>query len=53
MTLYRVLWIDAAGMGRFTTVDASSSEAAAWQVAIDAESTEAVFEEISQIGEGK
>jgi hypothetical protein len=46
---YRVLWIDSAGNGRFTTVEASSGEAAAWQVAIDACSEAAKFEGIEQI----
>jgi hypothetical protein len=45
---FRVLWIDAAGEGRFTTVEATSSEAAAWQVAIDSESKSATFEAIER-----
>ena len=45
---FRVLWIDAAGEGRFTTVEAASSEAAAWQVAIDADSKAAAFEAIER-----
>jgi len=45
---FRVLWIDAAGEGRFTSIEATSSEAAAWQVAIEADSMLATFEAIER-----
>jgi hypothetical protein len=45
---FRVLWIDAAGDGRFTTVEAASSEAAAWQVAMISDSKVATFEAIER-----
>ena len=51
MPRYRVMWIDAAGEGRFTTVEAKSPAAAAWQVAISADGQLAAFEDIEQIKE--
>jgi hypothetical protein len=45
---FRVLWIDAAGEGRFTTVDATGPAPAAWKVAQLADSSSASFEAIQQ-----
>lgn len=46
---FRVLWTDAAGQGRWTDVDAASYGAAAWDVAIAADSKSATFEDIDRI----
>lgn len=46
---FRVLWVDEAGQGRWTTVDAASLAAAAWDVAIAADSQSAIFEDIERI----
>ena len=46
---FRVLWIDAAGEGRFTSVKAGTLAEAAWKVAIAAESTLAVFVDVEKI----
>jgi hypothetical protein len=49
---YRVLWIDAAGEGRFTTLDAAGPAEAAWKVAQLADSSGAMFEAIQQPEDG-
>lgn len=46
---FRVLWTDADGQGRWTTVEAASFAAAAWDVAIAADSQSATFEDIDRI----
>ena len=48
----RVLWIDAAGEGRFTTLDAAGPAEAAWKVAQLADSSGAMFEAIQQPEDG-
>jgi hypothetical protein len=49
MSTWRVLWIDAAGDGRWTDVNALSTSDAAWKTAIATESREAVFIECRAI----
>lgn len=49
MNRYRVLWIDAAGEGRFTTVDAKDLAHAAWKVATSTESTIAELEDVQLV----
>jgi hypothetical protein len=50
---WRVLWTDAAGEGRFTTVEAATEAEAAWSVAITTESTLAKFEDIVRLSAAK
>jgi hypothetical protein len=38
LNTYRILWVDAAGNGRFTDLQHTSAGAAAWAVALDAAS---------------
>lgn len=51
--IYRVLWIDAAGEGRFNTVRSASIGHAVWQVARDADSQSTQFEDYQIIDEGE
>lgn len=45
---YRILWLDAAGEGRWTDVQASGPAAAAWKAAQETESKAAQFEGIQE-----
>ena len=46
------MWIDAAGGGRFTVVTAETGAHAAWKVAIEQDSSAAMFEDIETLPEG-
>jgi hypothetical protein len=42
LNTYRILWVDAAGEGRFTDLQATSEGAAAWTAATDATSSSGI-----------